>query len=432
MSRLRRWNQARHRFAHSIRARLVALFLLLALATAGVFVFGTQRIIQAGWQGWAKPLVADYLDRLTAELGNPPDAARAAALVARLPITVRIDGPGVQYDSHPGRAAYEDWQRHDRAAAARGWGLVRHTADGHRVRFGLALLPDPDRPRRLGWWTLAALLLLTGVAYAVVHRLLRPLGPIGDGVARFGRGDFSQPIQLPRRDELGALAERINGMAGSLQAMLEDKRALLLAISHELRSPLTRARLNAELVDDGPHKAALLDDLAEMRDLISSLLEGERIAAGASALQLAPVDLGALVAEAAAAKPGALTLDSSASPGPVSADATRLRLLLRNLIANAQRHAADAATPPVVFLRTEPDGRLALGVRDHGPGVPEDQLPRLAQAFHRPDSARTRHAGGVGLGLYLCRLVAQAHGGELRIRRAEPGLEVAMVWAPAP
>ena len=430
MSRLRRWNQARHRFAHSIRARLVALFLLLALATAAVFVFGTQRIIQAGWQGWAKPLVADYVDRLAAEVGNPPDAARAAALVARLPITVRIDGPRVQYDSHPGRAAYEEWERHDRDAAARGWGLVRHTADGHRVRFGLALLPDPDRPRRLGWWTLAALLLLTGVAYLVVHRLLRPLGPIGDGVARFGRGDFSQPIQLPRRDELGALAQRINGMAGSLQAMLEDKRALLLAISHELRSPLTRARLNAELVDDGPHKAALLDDLAEMRDLISSLLEGERIAAGASALQLAPVDLGALVAEAAAAATGALTLDVTASPGLVSADATRLKLLLRNLIGNAQRHAADAAVPPQLFLRTEPDGRLALGVRDHGPGVPEDQLPRLAQAFHRPDSARTRNAGGVGLGLYLCRLVAQAHGGELRIRRAEPGLEVAMVWAP--
>jgi signal transduction histidine kinase len=66
---------------------------------------------------------------------------------------------------------------------------------------------------------------------------------------------------------------------------------------------------------------------------------------------------------------------------------------------------------------------LVLTVRDHGPGVPEAQLQQLAQAFYRPDSARTRAAGGVGLGLYLCRLVAQAHGGSLVLRNAEPGLE---------
>ena len=427
---VRRWQAARHRFSHSIRWRLVALFLLLALASSGVFLFGTQRIIAAGWQGWARPLVADYVDRLAAEIGSPPDAARAAALVVRLPVTVRIDGPQVQYDSHPGRRTYDDGDRHDRDAVGRSWGLERRTADGHRLRFGLALLPDPERPRQLGGFTLAALLLLTGAAYAVVHRLLRPLGPIGDGVARFGRGDFARPIVLPRRDELGELAERINGMARSLHGRLEDQQALLLAISHELRSPLTRARLNAELVDDGPSKDALLHDLAEMRDLISSLLESERIAAGAGALQIAPVDLNALVREMAGALPTAPALLEGLPPVP--ADTTRLKLLLRNLIDNALRHGGDAVPPPQVFLRREADGRLALGVRDHGPGVADEQLARLAQAFYRPDSARTRSAGGVGLGLYLCRLVAQAHGGELRIRNAAPGLEVAMVWTPAP
>jgi signal transduction histidine kinase len=113
---------------------------------------------------------------------------------------------------------------------------------------------------------------------------------------------------------------------------------------------------------------------------------------------------------------------------PVQADPMRLRLLLRNLLENALRHGAGGDAPVTVFARRESDGRLALGVRDFGPGVPADQLPLLAQAFYRPDSARTRRSGGVGLGLYLCRLVAQAHGGELRIQNALPGLEVAMVW----
>lgn len=106
--------------------------------------------------------------------------------------------------------------------------------------------------------------------------------------------------------------------------------------------------------------------------------------------------------------------------------------MLRNLLQNARRHGT-ASSPgglpaPALFLRREADGRTALGVRDHGPGVPPEQLPQLAQAFFRPVSARTRSSGGVGLGLYLCRLVAQTHGGELRIGNAHPGLQVAMVW----
>lgn len=427
-----RWRRA----THSLRARLVLLFLLLALATSAVFLLGMQRWLAAGWQGWVQPLAADYVDRLAAEIGSPPDAARAQALAARLPIRVRIDGPRVQFDSDAGRSDPDDpddrsGRRGDRAAPWASW-LQRETADGHRIRFSAAApVAEVDRPRRLGWITLGLLLALTGVAWAVVQRLLRPLQPIGEGVARFGRGDFSRPIALARDDELGQLADRIDGMARSLHGMLQDKQALLLAISHELRSPLTRARLHAELVDDSESRRALLRDLAEMRDLIDSLLEGERIAAGAPALQIEPVDLGALVREVVQGPfaDRALQLAVDAPAAPVAADPTRLRLLLRNLIDNALRHGGEAAAPPLVFVRREPDGRMALGVRDHGPGVPPEQLARLGEAFHRPDSARTRRAGGVGLGLYLCRLVAQAHGGELRIRRAEPGLEVAMVWA---
>jgi signal transduction histidine kinase len=216
--------------------------------------------------------------------------------------------------------------------------------------------------------------------------------------------------------------------------MLDAKRALLLAISHELRSPLTPARVNAELLDDTPERQALLRDLGEMRDLISTLLESERLAQGHTALQAEPTDLAALARSVAAealeaGQAVALQLDSTV--GAVQADPVRLKLLLRNLLANVLRHAAQAPHPPELFLRREPEGILAFGVRDHGPGVDAGQLAHLGEAFYRPDSARTRAAGGVGLGLHLCRLVAQAHGGQLRVAAAEPGLAVAMVWRPA-
>ncbi len=418
----------RRRRLHSIKWRLVILFVLLAMATTGVFLFGMQRVLQTGWQGYARPMVADYIDKLAAEIGSPPDVARAQALVARLPVSIRIEGPQVRFDSHPDSHRY--WRRvgeHD--MGAEGWGLARSTADGHRILFGLARPLPIERPQRIGLITLAALLSLTVLAYFYIRKLLKPLDAIGAGVARFGAGDFGQPIVATRRDELGELAGRINEMARSLQGMLDAKRALLLAISHELRSPLTRARVNAELVPEGEHRDALLRDLSQMRDLITDLLESERLASGHTALQTERVEIAALVRDLIATQfaDAPLTLQLDDTLGPVSADPMRVRLLLRNLIDNALRHSAGALQPPIVSLSREA-GSLRLSVRDFGPGVGDEQLAHLAEPFYRVDSARQRATGGFGLGLYLCRLVAQAHGGTLTFHRAGPGLEVVASW----
>jgi signal transduction histidine kinase len=411
-----------------MRWRLVILFLLLAAAISGVFLVGLQRTLQAGWQSYARPMLSDYADRLAAEIGSPPDPARAQAIVERLPVSVRIAGPVVNYDSHPRRRWSDRFEDEDDGGR---FSLQRRSADGHVIRFGLAE-PALDRPRWAGWATLLALLALTAVAYAVVRRWLAPLDAIGAGAERYGRGDFSTPIAVPRDDELGDLAGRINRMADGLHGMLEAKRALLLAISHELRSPLTRARVNAELLPEGPEQAALVRDLAAMRDLITDLLESERLASGHAALLPEAVDLAALVRDLVAARfaGAALVLDLADDVGSVAVDPARMRLLLRNLIDNALRHGGDAPLPPRVKLRRD-GGTVVLAVRDHGPGVAPEQMPHLAEAFYRPDSARTRAAGGVGLGLHLCRRVAEAHGGTLDLRNAAPGFE-AIVRLPAP
>ena len=412
----------RHRLGHSLKARLVAVFLALALGTTAVFFAGTREWFSTGWRELARPLVADYLDRMAAEIGSPPDPTRARALVQRLPLAIRIDGPQVQWDSHP--------QRSDRGPHDPDWRslLERRTADGHRIRFGLGDWPGwpgEDRPRRFAWFTLAGLLALTALAYLYARALLRPLEDIHAGALRYGAGDFSRPIPQRRRDELGELATQVNAMAASLQHMLEGQRGLLLAISHELRSPLTRARLNAELLAEGAERTALLRDLGQMRDLISDLLEGERLAGGAAALRREPTDLNQWlrdqVAESFAGQGIQLLLDP-ALPA-LALDRARLQLLLRNLLDNALRHGAGA---PVELRTKVADGEVWLTVRDHGPGVTAAQLDRLGEPFFRPDAARARSAGGVGLGLYLCRLVASSHGGRLLLRDAAPGLAVSL------
>lgn len=417
----------------SLSLKLTALFLALALGLALTFNFGLRSALGSGFRQLIQPLVSDYVDRLAAEIGSPPSVARAQALAERLPLSIRIDGPQLRWSSRgeaaePPERDHSDWRWDHSPRAGAGQALTRRTADGHVLRFGLDGGAWLEQPRRIGWITLAGLLLLTGLAWWAAHRLLAPLRQIGAGVQRYGRGDFSQAIPARRRDELGELARRVNTMAQDLSGMLEGQRSLLLAVSHELRSPLTRARLNAELVAEGPERDALLRDLAEMRELIEQLLERERLRHPQQALQRVAVDLAALVqAQATAAGPAPLTLQLPPDLPPGQADPARLALLVRNLLDNARRHGGGSA----IELQARLDaGELVLQVRDHGPGVPPELLARLGEPFYRPDPARQRATGGTGLGLSLCRGVVEAHGGSLVFDNAHPGLRatVRLPW----
>ena len=434
-----KWHRrARHALAHSLRVRLVALFLMLTLAMTALFILGMQYALSVGWRDAARPLVLDYVDKLAVEIGTPPSIERAQALVQRLPLSVQIRGPQVNWRSNP-----ESFNREHRWRDQNRWNqdeprlFERTTADGHHIQFGLSMAAWNDRPRFIGWATLAGLLLLTGLAYARIRTMLRPLNDIRAGAMRFGAGDFAKPIlvrrpQLP--DELGELAAAINTMGSDIHQMLEAKRALLLAISHELRSPLTRARLNTELLPETAEvqtsREALLRDLSLMRDLVTDLLESERLASPHAALHREPVDLAALVGEVVAGFNGPLEFQQALSTAlPVlELDRTRMRLLLRNLMDNAMRHSAEASRAPLIRVQPVPSGGISISVRDFGPGVPEQQIEHLAQPFYRPDEARERTIGGVGLGLYLCKLVVLAHGGEFAIANAQPGLEITVTF----
>ena len=464
----------------SLGARLVGLFLVLAFAVGATFLLGLHVMQRVDWREYLHPLVLNYSDLLVAEIGSPPDIDRARLLTQRLPLHIRIEGPEVNWDSadeppppppaqgmrppshrsivtlpngdpiplivpgppRPPRVDADGQPRPPRAApgtriVARhleeldpsDWRIVRRVPDGHRIIFGLADMSHEQRTQHVGWATLAILLLLTGMAYAWVRHMLRPLASLREGAVRYGQGDFSQPIVPRNRDELGDLAEQINAMAARLHHMLDAKRQLLLAISHELRSPLTRARINAELIDESTERSALLRDLGEMRDLIIDLLESERLAdvqaGGHAVLQTEASTLSDIVHEQCdtqvAAGTLALQLDETLPALPL--DRARMRLLLRNLVDNALRHGSDSGPAPVVSTAGTPQS-VKLVVRDFGPGMEEGQLQHASEAFYRADTARLRSTGGVGLGLYLCKLVVEAHGGTLTLRNARPGLEI--------
>ncbi len=438
------FKKTRHALGHSLRLRLIIVFLLLAGAMAAVFIGSLQKAFSLSWRDAARPMLMDYVDHLAADISpdkySPPRVDRAKALTDRLPITVRISGSHINWQSHPEQAR-PDWKHEDWGDDSNWRRLVeRKTADGHSIEFGLNVSVLDKRPRLLGF-ALLALLAITLLAFLYVRRLLRPLDEIRAGALRFGGGDFAQPIPVRhahKPDELGQLASTINTMGTDIQQMLDAKRALLLAISHELRSPLTRARLNTELLPETPelqlNREGLLRDLALMRDLVTDLLESERLASPHVTLNREATDLAALAHEVC----DAVMVNHQAQPTiqqvidaklpSVSIDRTRIRLLLRNLLDNAMRHNASWPHPTAVVLAMSqaPDGSISISVRDFGSGVDEAAIGHLAEPFYRPDASRERATGGVGLGLYLCKLVAHAHGGKMSIRNAHPGLAVSV------
>lgn len=431
------------RLATSIKLRFVVVFLLLAASMTAIFIGGAQRAFAFGWQKAARPLVVDYLDYLMAQItpdNAKPDVGNAAALSKRLPITIFISGPQVNWSSHPSQK-FPNWE-HDKANEDLDLRtiLIRQTADGHTVTFGIDESAFEHRPRLI-ISAVVTLLLLTLLAWWYVYRQLQPLDEIRAGAKRFGNGKFDQLIKLKspeHLDELGELAVTVNTMGKDIRQMLQAKDALLLAISHEIRSPLTRARLNVELLPDAKdvmtHREAIRRDLVAMAKLVEDLLESERLSGSYAVLHRTAVDLIALTEEVVSDLKmqnfdGAIrSINIIHSPAQtlhtVQLDATRIRLLIRNLLENALSHSSDATSPPEISIQMAKDDVLQIEVRDYGAGLSEDQIPLLAQPFYRPEIARSRATGGVGLGLYLCKLVVTAHGGDFEIKNAFPGLFV--------
>jgi signal transduction histidine kinase len=257
----------------------------------------------------------------------------------------------------------------------------------------------------------------------MVKRLFQPLQDISRSVARFGSGELDHRIHIKRRDELGVLADSINNMADEIEAMMEAKRQLLLAlaISHELRSPLTRARLNAELLQTSEPRQRIIADLQLLEQELTELLETERLGSRHTKLDLQPVDPGQLIDTVIQDHfySASISCQHDSDNLSVQLDPTRIRLLIKNLLDNGLRYTPESAEP--VQLHSRISNQLwQFSVQDHGEGIPQEHINHLTEPFYRVDKARQRETGGYGLGLYLCRVIAEAHRGSLQIE-SEPG-----------
>jgi signal transduction histidine kinase len=265
------------------------------------------------------------------------------------------------------------------------------------------------------------LVALIGLAHAVLQRTLAPLRILRGGVAALAEGDLE--VTLPRRsdDELGALTDAFNLMVARVRDMVHSRDQLLLDVSHELRSPLTRMKVALALQPEDGLRRRLEGDLAEMETMVSQLLELERLRAGRG-LQLERHDL-ALVLRSAAlgfeGRPPGLELGPLPAALPLQLDPEKLRTVLDNLLENAFKYALPDSGP-VTLTAADGEAAVTFAVDDDGPGIPEEALGSVFEPFFRVDPSRSRKTGGFGLGLPLCKRIVEAHGGTIRAER-RPG-----------
>ncbi|MBI3896805.1 MAG: HAMP domain-containing histidine kinase [Gammaproteobacteria bacterium] len=414
--------------------RLAAIF-ALTLAALTVIAFTTFRIT-AQEQPHSQAAVRLF-NRIAASIGAPPRTERAAELARILDIGVVIRGAGTYWSSDPNLPDL----RHIGVADGGQSGIAFANVHGTKVMalhngaydtfiFGLN---DPYLSAggvlRLVVGIFLSLLVLV-FNYLALRRLFAPMRTLHLGIDRMRGGDLNYRVKVTRQDELGELIRDVNEMANWIQQKLQSQHHLLLAIGHELHTPLTRAKVLLEMVEPGQIKEKINDNLDKLNGLINALLEAEQLDLHAKILNLTTFDLLPFLKTIidGFADADVVRFSHSGTTTPVQADELRFSLLIHNLLANAMKYRD--GKPIRVHVSYEKDF-YSIDVEDQGLGIDKEHLEHITEPFYRTDSSRNRATGGFGLGLYLAAAIVKAHKGEMIINSTPgQGTRVTVRFAP--
>ena len=304
------------------------------------------------------------------------------------------------------------------------WDLDWFTASialGHGRWLNVAVGPPPGAP---AWgWTFVVTFLLSALGIAVVavltgRRIAKPMRGLAAAAGRLGRGEAVEDLPEAGTVETRETVRAFNHMRARLDRYVRDRTAMLAAVSHDLRTPITSLRLHAEFVEEGETKGKILAALDEMQrmtdDTLAFIREDMRRE------ETRTVDLHALVDSVAAdlAELGHDIVVEDTGRVLAGCRPAALRRALRNLLENAAAYG-DRAT-----VRVERgDREVRVVVEDEGPGIPEGERERVFEPFVRLEESRSRDTGGTGLGLAIARSIVRAHGGDIQLaNRMQGGL----------
>jgi signal transduction histidine kinase len=399
---------------NSVFAKLVAIMLVMAASllvlVAGFFLLYLNPVLNAS----IDPVLQEYARVVAA---TAPSYDTAKQLGGRLDVQMRYEGPDGAWTTAAGLPTVAEAGReqggpingrHYYAAPGRNGGTYLFAwTFTHRMQTAHLVVPA------------LLLVLMAGVIFAahvVLRRMLQPLRWLGDGVAGLSEGHLDVVVQKRSADEFGALTDSFNQMVARVRDMIGARDRLLLDVSHELRSPLTRLRVALELTGNAETKARMAPELAEMEIMISELLELERLRDG-HGLRTARQNVVAILEEVARNfhdRPPSVRVTPTTPEILVEVDAERLRTVIRNLLENAIKYSLPDSRAVEISAASNRE-RIVIRVTDDGPGVPELDMPSLFEPFFRVDRSRSKKTGGYGLGLSISKRIVEAHGGTIAV-----------------
>ena len=405
--------------------------LLLVILAAGIginlLLLGALSVHRAILADAFHSSVAQYAQYLAKDLGSPPDYNRAVELAGQTGMVIHYFSPETTW-STPGNVKPPPI---DRLFKQRAKGVVQKANyHGHHYftyqtdpdhRFLFQIIGGPARDGRLVWvgplLLVSVTLLLIG-SLLWIRRIMAPLRLLSQGVRQVGAGRLDHRVSVRCADELGEVASAFNQMAEKLQHLIRSKDRMLLDVSHELRSPLTRMRLALEMSTAGPLKESLAEDIDEMDRMVTTILANARMQSGNLNLDCRTVDLISFIREAIRPledqPPGVSIFDETVSVNAFL-DPDKVKTVLRNVVGNAIKYSRETSSPVAIRARTEEEWSI-VEIQDEGIGISEQDLPLVFEPFYRVDPSRSRETGGFGLGLSLCKAIMEAHHGSISIQ----------------
>lgn len=280
--------------------------------------------------------------------------------------------------------------------------------DWHGIRFALP-------------WIFAVLglvgLVLTGT-WLTLRWIMKPINWLSEGVSALGEGNLEYRLPEKRGDELGNLARAFNRMSERLREMLSARELLLLDVSHELRSPLTRMKVALEFIPENSSRDSLQSDIQEMEQMVTEILETARLKSEYGKLDRQPTDLAQLIQEACLPfekKAPGIKFENAVEKSRAQVDAEQIKTVLKNLLANALKYSMPENDPVKIRLSRNDSG-MQIEIQDHGLGIPQEEMDLIFEPFYRIDKSRNKNTGGYGLGLSLCKTIIEAHGGTISVQ----------------
>ena len=265
-------------------------------------------------------------------------------------------------------------------------------------------------------WMAGATFLLTTVAVLFIRNQVRAIERLAEAAEAFGRGQDVPAFKPWGAREVRQAARAFLAMRNRIQRHIDQRTTLLASVSHDLRTPLTRLKLELAMAEPGARVEAMKRDLSEMEHMIDEYLAFTRGEGGEAVETVDLADLLAAVAQAARQAGAAVTVQADGGLG-VEARPNALKRALSNLAMNAAAHTKTVR----LSVESQPGGGVEIAVDDDGPGIPEDRYEDAFKPFNRLDEARNQNEKGVGLGLAIARDVARGHGGEVVLSRSALG-----------